>query len=433
MVAGAQPSAGASGALPEAARRRWWRDWARGRDWARVRDVVVMVWFFLWAAFDLLGYAVDGDPGPSAWTWVEVALTVVLAAGLWWRRRHPFLLTLLACVVMALGGSSLLLCVTLFTLAIRHRDRLLLLAVAAALAVVAVGIVTDLATGGDQGMTILQLVFGALAFMVLVVVLPVALGAFVGARRDLVQSLRERAQKAETEQRLRAEQTRLAERTRIAREMHDVVGHRISLVALHAGGLEVNPAAGAQDVERSAALIRTTARQALEDLRAVLGVLRTDPVGAAETGLGAAGADLLPSPALGDVDRLVRASADAGVRVRLETDLPDGRTPPLLIGRTAYRVVQEGLTNVHKHAAGAAAVVRLTGAPEHGLVAEVCNARPVGALGKPLVPGSGLGLVGLRERVELVGGHLRAGRQPDGGFAVRAELPWAREQEGTSA
>jgi signal transduction histidine kinase len=211
----------------------------------------------------------------------------------------------------------------------------------------------------------------------------------------------------------------MSERTRIAREMHDVLAHRISLVALHAGGLEVNPSAGPVEVERSAALIRTTARQALEDLRGVLGVLREDDTGA--------GAALAPQPTLDDVPRLLEASRAAGVTVHLAGTIPS--TVPDVVGRTAYRVVQEGLTNVHKHARGAAATVAVTGSQGTHLQIEVRNAPPVGTELNPLVPGAGMGLVGLRERVELAGGRLTCGPDPAGGFFVHASLPWPHDPD----
>jgi signal transduction histidine kinase len=240
----------------------------------------------------------------------------------------------------------------------------------------------------------------------------VAVGAYIGARRDLMASLRDRAERAEAERELRAEQARLGERARIAQEMHDVLAHKVSLIALHAGGLEVNPAVGADKVESSAGLIRETARQAMEDLREVLGVLRTD--------LSQNGADLAPVPRAADLARLVEASRAAGVQVTSSLTLPDD--VPALVGRTVYRVVQEALTNVHKHARGVHTEVLVEGAPGTGVNVRVTNVRPVAA--DSLLPGSGAGLVGLRERVTLAGGRLDAGPTQDGGWRVEAWLPY---------
>lgn len=254
----------------------------------------------------------------------------------------------------------------------------------------------------------------------------VAGGAYIGSRRALLVSLRERAERAESEQAMRSNQARLAERSRIAQEMHDVLAHKISLVTLQAGGLEVNSGAGPAEVERVAGLIRTTARQALDDLRGVLGVLRgtegDDLVTTARTTPLAVAEDLTPQPGLADVRALVEASRSSGVPVRLDWDVPDAPVPDQL-GRTVYRVVQETLTNVHKHAHGVSAAVLVRGRPGGRIDIEVANPRPVGSTVEPLLPGTGTGLDGLAERVRLAGGQVQAGPTPDG-FRVRAWLPW---------
>ncbi|MFV0535373.1 MAG: sensor histidine kinase [Cumulibacter sp.] len=182
---------------------------------------------------------------------------------------------------------------------------------------------------------------GDIAGITVVVGLPVLAGGYLGVRRDLLASLRAQVRQAQAERDLRDRQAQISERNRIAGEMHDILAHKVSLIALHAGSLEVNPRVGPVEIERTAALIGSTARQALGDLRDVLGVLRTDR--------SADGDDLAPQPGLADIERLVSASQAAGVPLTLECD-----TTPVsdVIGRTAYRVVQEALTNVHKHAAG---------------------------------------------------------------------------------
>lgn len=382
--------------------RRLWR-----RHDARIRDVVAVLVALAGTAAQAATGA--GSPAPGRHLGLVIAVCVLSAVALWWRRAHPVAVTIAAMAAFAVTTFPIPLTFALVTLAIRHRDRVL-----AAVAVLAyvVYVVRGVVTGTPT--------FGALVSGLLTVGVFVAFGAYVGARRDLVDSLRDRAEQAEAERELRSEQARLGERTRIAREMHDVLAHKVSLIALHAGALEVNPGAGPQQVERSAALIRTTARQALEDLRDVLGVLRQ------EEGAGAAvdgeRPDLAPPPGLAQVARLVEDSEAAGVQVRLDSDLDPAVQPPEQVARTAYRVIQEGLTNVHKHARGASTVVRLAGAPGSRLLAEVRNVRPVAA--ETLLPGAGAGLVGLRERVGLVGGELTAGPGDDGGWLLRATLPW---------
>jgi signal transduction histidine kinase len=287
------------------------------------------------------------------------------------------------------------------TLAVRRRDRVLVMLTA--LAYVTYAVRSAVVDGtGITGAVSGVFLFGAI----------VAGGAYIGARRDLVDSLRERAETAEAEHELRVDQARLSERTRIAQEMHDVVAHKVSLVALHAGALEVNPGVGPEQVERTAALVRGTAREALEDLRRVLGVLRRS-----------SGSDavLAPQPGLDVLEALVASSRAAGVPVELRVSVVG--SPPDLPGRTAYRVVQEALTNVHKHARGAATCVRVAGGPGRGLEVEVTNRPPVSP--DSLLPGAGLGLVGLAERVSLAGGSLAFGPLPDGGWRVAARMPWA--------
>jgi signal transduction histidine kinase len=239
--------------------------------------------------------------------------------------------------------------------------------------------------------------------------LGLVLGLWVRARRDVLAGLRDRAERLEREQAARSDQARAEERSRIARDMHDVVAHRVSLMVLHAGALEVN--APDQRTAEGAALIRTTGRDALANLRDVLGVLRSSPAKAENA--------LTPQPTLEDLGALVDGSRAAGALVRLR-DEGSARELPLMVQGTAYRVVQEALTNVHKHAGGAASDVILTHLPD-GLKVVVRN-EPGTGTGVAL-PGGGYGLTGLSERVELLGGELAAGPLPDGGFEVVATLP----------
>jgi signal transduction histidine kinase len=187
--------------------------------------------------------------------------------------------------------------------------------------------------------------------------------------------------------------------------MHDVLAHRISLLAVHAGALEVRREA--PEAEREAAgVIRECAYEALEDLRQVIGMLRDQP------------SEDRPQPTLRDVPALVEESREAGATVDLE--LAGRDEVPAGAGRHAYRIVQEALTNARKHAPGAPVKVAVTGCADEGLVVEVGNALVRGGT----IPGAGAGLVGLRERVQLAGGRLEHGPTPAGRFMVRAWLPW---------
>jgi signal transduction histidine kinase len=253
---------------------------------------------------------------------------------------------------------------------------------------------------------------GAATVTALVVAVPALLGLWIGTRRALVEHLRERAERLEREQHLKADQAKAQERARIARELHDVVAHRVSLMVLHAGALEVSLADAGR--ARQAGLIRQTGREALEELRHVLGVLREQE-----------GRPLLaPQPTLSDLDQVVRQSLEARMAVTVAVE-GQRRPLPATVERTAYRLVQEALTNVHKHAANAATEVRLRYGRER-LEVVVRNARPADGTGPGLaLPGGGHGLLGLRERVALLGGSFDAGPRLDGGFEVRASIPTA--------
>jgi signal transduction histidine kinase len=250
----------------------------------------------------------------------------------------------------------------------------------------------------------------ASAVTALVVGVPVLLGLWIGIRRALIEQLRGQTERLEREQLLEAERAKAQERARIARELHDVVAHRVGLMVLHAGALEVSltdPRAAEQ-----AALVRQTGKEALDELRQVVGVLRDRDDGV----------PLDPQPTLADLDRLAQQSRDAGMEVRLTVE-GERRRLPATVERAAYRLVQEALTNVHKHAATAATVGGVHSGRER---LEVCvdNARPATGPDPGLAPtGGGHGLLGLRERVTLLGGTFQAGPRADGGFEVSASIP----------
>src|SRR4051794_12580452 len=242
-----------------------------------------------------------------------------------------------------------------------------------------------------------------------VLVLPGVVGVWVRTRALLLTALRERAERAEAERELLARDAVLTERTRIAREMHDAVGHRVSLMVLQAGAIEM--AAGDRDrVEQLAGQVQAAGRQALDELRQMVGVLRAEEVDEA--------APLGPQPGLPDLPRLVEQSRDAGMQVEL-AGAPEEAVDPV-VGRAAYRIVQEALTNAGKHAPGAPVTVTVDRAAE-ALEIRVVNGPSAGPLGNP--PSGGYGLVGLGERVRTLGGKLTAEPRLDGGFAVEAVLP----------
>ncbi|NUP82232.1 MAG: sensor histidine kinase, partial [Nonomuraea sp.] len=239
-------------------------------------------------------------------------------------------------------------------------------------------------------------------------------GILARTRRELVASLAERARRAEADQRQRAEEARRAERLGIAREMHDVLAHRLSLLAVHAGALEFNAGARPGEVAEAAGVIRSSAHQALQELRAVISVLREGPAGE------------LPLTGLAP---LVAESRRAGMRIELREHDVRFADLPETTRRTAYRVVQEGLTNARKHAPGRPVIVEVSGAAGGELTVEVRNPAPAGRESAGLAAtGGGAGLEGLAERVTLAGGHLERGHTDGGGFRLAARLPWRDER-----
>jgi signal transduction histidine kinase len=258
---------------------------------------------------------------------------------------------------------------------------------------------------------------------------PVLLGLYVRARRRLVESLRERATGLEFELELlaekaaeRAERARAEERTRIAREMHDVVAHRVSLMVVHAAALKAVALKDPQKASSSAELLGDMGRQALTELRQMLGVLRSTEEASPAPAAPAAPlpGDEEEGPNLALLATLVEESQAAGMGVELTvegTHRPCGSR----VEATVYRVVQEALTNVHKHAAGAKAVVRL--AYREAEVAVLITNGPSDGTPQAALPSGGHGLLGMRERVTSHGGGFAAGPTPDGGFRVSALLP----------
>lgn len=251
-------------------------------------------------------------------------------------------------------------------------------------------------------------------------------GAYIGLRRDHVRSLQERAETAEREQTSRAAQARANERARIAREMHDVLAHRMSLVAMHAGALAYRTDLPPEKVAETAAVVQSNAHAALQELRDVLGVLRSaDGAHAGAADGGDRARPERPQPTLRDLDELVAEACAGGGEVHVERRAEGLDALPEAVSRNAYRIVQEALTNARKHAPWAPVTVSVAGAPGEGLTLTVHNPlRTVGPAPQAAPPSSGLGLVGLTERAELSGGRLAFGAQ-GGRFVVSAWLPWA--------
>jgi signal transduction histidine kinase len=334
-------------------------------------------------------------------TMLEIRVPVILGV-LLLRRRFPLLALALAVVDCgAQGEVSAALPVAAYALArydARWSVRVPALVIAALVAVQA------LIQNGNWGL------HEAVIISACFVLWPATLGVLRTARGELMAALVDRAERAEAAQELLAREAVLEERARIAIEMHDVVGHRVSLMVLQAGAVEM-AAADSQRVQQLAAQTQVAGRQALQELRQLVGLLRTE--GAAQQ------ASLAPQPTLADLATLVEESRMAGMDVTLQ---PTGQVRVLTetVERTAYRVVQEALTNAGRHAPGGSVAVTLDYRPT-ALAVSVVNQKATGA--PTTVPGRGHGLVGLRERAHALGGQLSADPRLDGGFGVEAVLP----------
>jgi signal transduction histidine kinase len=377
-----------------------------GRDW--FVDILCVVLSILGGLALFIGESSARAEGmPLTIRTIDIGCGVLGAVAIWFRRRWPVGVALLLIIPSMVSSSvQIAAAIAAFTVVV-HRPLRIAVPITAAYVVSAIAytfLYPDQSADWWVQM-IWAIIFSSAVF---------AWGMFVRARRQLVLSLHDRVERAEAEQQMTVERARAAERHRIAREMHDVMAHRVSLIALHAGGLEVGTDLSTAQVRETARLIGATARQALEELRDVIGVLR-DPGAEID-------APSAPQPTIVDLERLVRDSQRAGEQVSFRSDVTSPNAVPGPVGRAAFRIVQEALTNVHKHAPSTATEVVLMGAPGRDLLVSISNRLPVGRGGAEL-PGAGAGLVGLAERVALVGGQLEHGAH-DGWFRVRAHLPW---------
>jgi signal transduction histidine kinase len=342
--------------------------------------------------------------------WLDAAIGLAMLVVMQFRRRWPLTIALVAAAVGVLSASSAG-AASVVSVSLGTRRRWVELVPFVAVSVVAGLLHYEVQPANSSGF------LADLAFTVFATGVLVAVGMYIGARRDLLATLKDRAERAEREQAMRVAQARTTERGRIAREMHDVLAHRISLVAMHAGAMTYRTDLTPAETRRAAEVIQANAHRALADLREVLGMLRDDHrVAAPER----------PQPTLRDVPELIDEAGAAGMNVRLTNDVGDLDPAPETVGRSAYRIIQESLTNARKHAPNTAVQVRLSGGPGGELSVEIRNPLRVGDRHdhRPTLPESGLGLIGLAERAELSGGRLEHGRTPSREFFVRAHLPW---------
>ncbi|WP_405777878.1 sensor histidine kinase [Streptomyces sp. NBC_00859] len=249
---------------------------------------------------------------------------------------------------------------------------------------------------------------------VLLLLLPTLAGTLLGRRRPLVSLLRERNAYLEQTRTLTTAAARTEERARIAGEMHDLLGHRLSLISVHAGALELGAARQAPALAGQAELLRTTAGTAMGELREILGVLRHVDVKDLKAGAGN------ERGTREDITTLVTESRQTGSTVELDWSVPDTADVGSRTRQAIHRIVREGLTNVLEHASGAPTKVQVK-ATDRGIEVSVTN-EPPRAAGHSH-GGSRSGLAGCQERISLLGGTFEAGAMPNGGFRMAARLP----------
>ncbi|WP_051798654.1 sensor histidine kinase [Catenuloplanes japonicus] len=337
-----------------------------------------------------------GDRWPVAVIVLIACADVALVA---LRRSYPLVVLIVAAVLTALTGQNGFFLIIGLSVSAGFRVRSTAWLTGTFLAVFAVQLAETVWTDEVGGPATFAFVTGA---FVVFNALPGIAGRMHAQRRELLRLMHERTVHLEEQQRTTAERVRAREATRLAREMHDSLGHRLTLLSLYSGALQTAPDRAAE----VAPLLHTTSTQAMDELRQILAVLRDSQPGD----------DTAPAR-LDDADALVEGARSAGARITLARE---GEPVPLhpLIDHAAYRTLQEGVTNALRHARGGEIRLALRYEPD-ALVAEVVNTPGLPHDG----PSSGQGLRGLAERVRLTGGVLYHGREPDGGFRIAATLP----------
>lgn len=423
----------------------WW--WTRWRSAAL--DVSLAMASALECGAEGIRFARDAGIPPAA----GIVFGLVAGSALLVRRQWPIAVVLVSIAITPAQMGYLMGIVGLYTLAASELPRRIIASLAGMslvgmLIVMFVRVRQDMAHGNlDLGDWFVP--FASITTAVGMTAPPLLLGLYVGARRRLMESLRERADSLERELQLlaeraeeRAEWARNEERTRIAREMHDVVAHRVSLMVVHAAALQAVARKDPEKAVRNAALVGDMGRQALTELREMLGVLRSGdglerrerasvPLVAVGVAAAAAasravdGEGAADGPCLSELDELIGQSAAAGMVVDLSVEGAT-RAYKAEIEQTAYRVVQEALTNVHKHAAGAKTHVRLAHRVSE-IAMQVENEPPPepSSASAARLPSGGNGLLGMKERVVALGGVFVSGPTDAGGFRVSAVIPAA--------
>lgn len=329
----------------------------------------------------------------------NIVLSFVACSAMLIRRKWPFIALLVALPGFLAGWATVAAMIALGTLAAKRRGHHWLTWAGTGLVFAAAFIEWPIAdflehTWQDHAWWAIR--------ATIYTAMPLAIGLLISVRQELTARIAELAASRSREIRLQEQTVRSAERARLAREMHDVVSHQVTLIAMQAGALQVS--SHDDEVRKAASTIRELSTRTLEELRGLVGVLRS---GINEDD---------DQPGLAELAALTR-DFDIKITVAMES-VPE--EIPSSISHAAYRTVQEALTNVRKHAVGAGASVRVIG-QQDGLLVEVRNGRPHKLPAG--LPSGGHGLRGLRERTGLLGGTFHAGPTPEGGFRVEATYP----------
>lgn len=367
--------------------------WPRVRPW--VVDLLLVALALANAVLDAHLFDSDYD-FDSDTDLLELVAALVAAGALVLRRRLPYLAFVLTVPGLVLSYAVFAALVALYSMA-RYTTKIAPLV--GGTIVVFLGYATLWDSDWEADTVLTDSLYGAMF-----AVAPLVLGLLARTREDLSARIAEAERAREVERELIAQQVLTQERARLAREMHDVVSHQVSLIAVQAGTLQmVGPD---PDTRQAARTIRELSVATLDELRHMVGVLRAADGRATE---------LHPQPGLRDLEQLVAAG---GIPTSVSIDPGLDVAPPLQ--RAVYRTVQEALTNVRKHAPGASVSVSIQ-RQANELVTAVCNT--AGSLQVAPLPSHHQGLIGLRERAELLGGTVTAGPTPAGGFVLELRLP----------
>jgi signal transduction histidine kinase len=368
--------------------RPW--SWITGRP--RLTDGVVVVFNLLGGTVGLVGSYIHVN-----FAWFGVVLLLIETVPLWWRRRFP--IAVLAVVAgaevtrwalqLSNEPSGVGLVFAVYAVSVYGRTRERLFVAGAAIAIIALAITLLLL--GEIPVSRALIPVGSTSLVAWVI------GDYMRSRRRFFADLVARNQAAR-------EQAAEEERLRIARELHDVVAHNVSVMAIQAGAARVSGRSSAQALQS----IETTARDTLSELNRLLGVLRKQP-----------DAPLTPQPGLDQLEALLKTARDAGLDASLKVT-GDKRPLPAALDLSAYRIIQEAITNVLKHANATRVELSIDYQPQSLVLAVSDNG--AGSTEK-VGESAGHGLIGMRERVDLFGGELGAGSSSLGGFTVRARLP----------